>query len=76
MPVQYAPGYVPLYSSVSFDNLNFGRCDYPRQLDSLGHRCGGRAASVRPGGRFANLSLGATASGFSGCFLSECIRPI
>ena len=27
-----------------------GRCDYPWQLDSLGRRCGARAASVRPGG--------------------------
>ena len=28
-----------------------GPCDYPDQRDSLGRRCGGRAASVRPGGR-------------------------
>ncbi len=28
-----------------------GKCDYPNQLDSIGRRCGGRAASVRPGGR-------------------------
>ena len=28
-----------------------GNCDYPDQLDSAGRRCGGRAASVRPGGR-------------------------
>jgi len=28
-----------------------GNCDYPDQLDSSGRRCGGRAASVRPGGR-------------------------
>ncbi|MBN2675982.1 MAG: hypothetical protein JXR30_01880 [Alphaproteobacteria bacterium] len=27
------------------------RCDYPDDLDSAGRRCGGRAASVRPGGR-------------------------
>ena len=27
-----------------------GNCDYPDQLDSAGRRCGGRAASVRPGG--------------------------
>jgi hypothetical protein len=26
------------------------RCDYPDDLDSIGRRCGGRAASVRPGG--------------------------
>jgi hypothetical protein len=26
------------------------RCDYPENLDSIGRRCGGRAASVRPGG--------------------------
>ena len=28
-----------------------GSCDHPDQRDSLGRRCGGRAASVRPGGR-------------------------
>ena len=28
-----------------------GKCDYPDQTDSAGRRCGGRAASVRPGGR-------------------------
>jgi hypothetical protein len=27
-----------------------GRCNYPDDLDSRGHRCGGRAASERPGG--------------------------
>lgn len=26
-------------------------CDYPGQLDSRGNRCGGRAASEKPGGR-------------------------
>ena len=28
-----------------------GSCDYPDQRDSRGRRCGGRAASVIPGGR-------------------------
>lgn len=28
-----------------------GACDYPWQTDSAGRRCGGRAASVIPGGR-------------------------
>ena len=27
-----------------------GNCDYSWQRDSAGRRCGGRAASVRPGG--------------------------
>lgn len=27
------------------------RCDHPNDLDSAGRRCGGRAASVIPGGR-------------------------
>lgn len=27
-------------------------CDYPDQVDSRGRRCGGRAAIIRPGGRF------------------------
>ena len=27
------------------------QCNYPDDLDSRGHRCGGRAASERPGGR-------------------------
>ena len=35
-----------------FIDVSFaGNCDYPDQLDSAGRRCGGRAASVRPGGR-------------------------
>ncbi len=29
----------------------FGACDYPSDLDSRGYKCGGRAASVIPGGR-------------------------
>ena len=37
-------GFMPEYS-IS------GNCDYPDQLDAAGRRCGGRAASVRPGGR-------------------------
>ena len=28
-----------------------GSCNYPSDRDSAGRRCGGRAASVRPGGR-------------------------
>lgn len=28
-----------------------GNCDHPWQLDASGRRCGGRAASERPGGR-------------------------
>ena len=28
-----------------------GNCDYSWQTDSAGRRCGGRAASVRPGGK-------------------------
>ena len=28
-----------------------GPCNYPDDRDSAGRRCGGRAASVRPGGR-------------------------
>ena len=28
-----------------------GNCDYPDDRDSAGRRCGGRAASVRPGGK-------------------------
>ena len=36
-----------LFPFVSFA----GSCDYPDQRDSAGRRCGGRAASVRPGGR-------------------------
>ena len=27
-------------------------CDYPYQFDSLDRKCGGRAAIIRPGGRF------------------------
>ena len=28
-----------------------GRCDCPDDLDSLGRRCGGRSAYIRPNGR-------------------------
>jgi hypothetical protein len=28
-----------------------GRCQKPNDIDALGHRCGGRAASERKGGR-------------------------
>lgn len=28
-----------------------GKCDYSWQRDSIGRLCGGRAASVRPGGK-------------------------
>lgn len=34
-----------------------GNCDYPDQRDSIGRRCGGRAASVRPGGRLGGNGL-------------------
>jgi hypothetical protein len=34
-----------------FAQTSFARCDYPDDLDSAGRRCGGRAASVIPGGR-------------------------
>lgn len=40
-------GFALLISTTSV----FARCDYPNDLDSAGRRCGGRAASVRPGGR-------------------------
>lgn len=34
----------------SYYNSYHGNCQYPWQYDSLGRRCGNRAASVRPGG--------------------------
>ena len=38
--------------SVLFSPLfSYARCDYPDDRDSAGRRCGGRAASVIPGGR-------------------------
>ena len=37
--------------SAIYSNAAFARCDYPDDLDSAGRRCGGRAASVIPGGR-------------------------
>lgn len=48
------------YIKSNYGNGNFrkpanstfsGKCDYEWQYDSAGRRCGGRAASVRPGGR-------------------------
>ena len=35
-----------------------GNCDYPWQTDSIGRRCGGRAASCRPGGRLGGGGVG------------------
>jgi hypothetical protein len=32
-------------------NVALARCDHPDDYDSAGRRCGGRAASVIPGGR-------------------------
>ena len=44
--------YVFLFSFLFYLEFSYaGKCDYPDQLDSAGRRCGGRAASVRPGGR-------------------------
>lgn len=42
---------VVLGFSVFLSSAAFARCDYPDDLDSAGRRCGGRAASVIPGGR-------------------------
>jgi hypothetical protein len=36
---------------ILFSTEIFAACDYPSDLDSRGYRCGGRAASVIPGGR-------------------------
>lgn len=40
-----------LLASLSFSDIAYARCDYPDDRDSAGRRCGGRAASVIPGGR-------------------------
>ena len=43
-----------LFLAISFllvPQLSLAACDYPWQTDSLGRKCGGRAASVIPGGR-------------------------
>lgn len=74
MPMQYYPNCIPLNRDVYLDTPD--RCDYPCQLDSREHLCGGRAASVRPGGRLAKVSLGATLQGFPNCFFSDCTRLI
>ena len=37
--------------ALTLSNFSFAKCDYPDDLDARGHRCGGRAASVKPGGR-------------------------
>ncbi|QVQ57086.1 hypothetical protein ELBI_81 [Anabaena phage Elbi] len=37
--------------SRSIPNIRTGSCVYPSDLDSIGRRCGGRASSVRKGGR-------------------------
>ena len=41
----------PSITHYSFTSPRSGNCDYSWQLDSAGRRCGGRAASERPGGR-------------------------
>jgi hypothetical protein len=40
-----------LVSLLLIPSTGFARCDYPDDYDSAGRRCGGRAASVREGGR-------------------------
>ncbi|MBD3885399.1 SH3 domain-containing protein [Phormidium tenue FACHB-886] len=39
------------YAAPSYSSSGSGRCNSPDDLDSRGRRCGGRASSVRPGGR-------------------------
>lgn len=41
---------IPGISNIG-DGTSTGKCDFPDQLDSAGRRCGGRAASERPGGK-------------------------
>lgn len=40
-----------LVSLLLLPSTSFARCDHPDDYDSAGRRCGGRAASVREGGR-------------------------
>lgn len=40
-----------MLAATTFSTSSHARCDYPDDRDSAGNRCGGRAASVRPGGR-------------------------
>lgn len=40
-----------ILASLTYSNAAQARCDYPDDRDSAGRRCGGRAASVIPGGR-------------------------
>ena len=43
---------IALSAIMSLPNLAHARCDSPDDYDSAGRRCGGRAASVREGGRY------------------------
>ena len=40
-----------MHKSGKSDDLDTGICDHPDDLDSLGRRCGKRAASEKSGGR-------------------------
>ena len=42
---------MPTISLLLLPSTSFARCDHPDDYDSAGRRCGGRAASVREGGR-------------------------
>jgi hypothetical protein len=46
------PSFLMLVSLSYLSNpVQANQCNYPDDLDSRGYRCGGRAASERPGGR-------------------------
>jgi hypothetical protein len=51
----YSSSSSPTYTTPTYTTSTLstsgGSCDSPDELDSRGHRCSGRAASVRSGGR-------------------------
>ena len=75
-PGLYDPtGFIARHGSFdSMSNLASGPCDYPWQTDAIGRSCGGRAASVREGGRFSDSDSGSEAGGSNCTFVGGYYR--
>ena len=51
MKVPFIPGLIAVFTITMFAAEAYAACNYPSDRDSMGRRCGGRAASVIPGGK-------------------------
>lgn len=50
MKVSYTLVLIAVFTITMFAAEAYAACNYPSDRDSMGRRCGGRAASVIPGG--------------------------